>query len=130
MTSSDFSLSAETREICMKYRKIMYNSHDFIDIPEEVDSLEYFRATTGHKVSILKNSFEQLNMFWMSLRLHKKMKDFLDIQFYKIWMQNKITFKSLQTKWKSIFLYNLYMRLSINDVINLELWWELRIWGR
>ena len=40
----------------MKYRKIMYNSQDFIDIPEPVDSQEFFRATIGHKVGYLDKS--------------------------------------------------------------------------
>jgi hypothetical protein len=47
------SLSYENREICMKYRKMMYNSEDFIDIPQEVDSEEFFRSTVGHKVHCL-----------------------------------------------------------------------------
>jgi hypothetical protein len=35
----------------MKYRKGLYNGHDYIDIPEEVDSDEFYRATIGHKVN-------------------------------------------------------------------------------
>ena len=56
------SLSYENREICMKYRKDTYNSEDFLDIPQEVDSEEFFRATSGHKVGCLH--------FWVMGRFH------------------------------------------------------------
>lgn len=56
------TLSQEIRDRCMKYRKILFNRADYIDIPEEVDSDDFFRATVGHKVSI---STKFCGMLWL-----------------------------------------------------------------
>ena len=58
MESCDFNttLSQEARDRCLKYRKNLFNIYDFVDIPEEVDSDDFYRATVGHKVSLVIRS--------------------------------------------------------------------------
>ena len=46
------TLPEETRDDCSKNRKKMFNLVDFIDVPQEMDSVEVYRATLGHKVNI------------------------------------------------------------------------------